>query len=109
MVPLLTTTSTVMCPHAGQAVLVTSNTVSHVDGAPVLLESDVHPVVGCVFAPGGVLTPCLMIRWAAGATMTNVWGIPVLLQSSIGICYNAMQAPQGLALIVQTQQHALGI
>ena len=109
MVPLLTTTSTVMCPHAGLAILVTSNTVSVVDGAPVLLETDLHPVVGCVFAPGGVLTPCVLIRWSAGATMTKVYGIPVLLQSSIGVCYNAMQAPQGVALIVQTQQRARGI
>jgi hypothetical protein len=109
VVPLLTTTSTVMCPHAGQAQLFTSNTVSVVDGAPVLLEIDVHPVVGCTFAPGGVYTPCLLIRWVLGATMTKINGIPVLLQTSVGVCYNAMQAPQGVALIVQTQQRVRGI
>ena len=109
MVPLLTTTSTVMCPHAGQATLVTSNTLARIDEAPILLETDIHPVAGCTFAPGGVYTPCVLIRWAAGATMTKIYGIPVLLQTSIGVCYNAAQAPQGVALIVQTQQRGRGI
>jgi hypothetical protein len=106
---MLTTTSTVMCPHAGQAALLTSNTIARIDEAPILLETDVHPVAGCTFAPGGVYTPCVLIRWSAGATMTKIYGIPVLLQTSIGVCYNAAQAPQGIALIVQTQQRGRGI
>jgi hypothetical protein len=106
---MLTTTSTVMCPHAGQATLVTSNTLARIDEAPILLETDVHPVAGCTFAPGGVYTPCLLIRWSAGATMTKIFGVPVLLQTSIGVCHNAAQAPQGVAIIVQTQQRGRGI
>jgi hypothetical protein len=109
MVPILTTTSTILCPHAGMAALVTSNTIALVDGAPALLETDVHPIAGCAFAPGGVYTPCVLIRWSAGATMTRVQGIPVLLQTSVGLCYNAAQAPQGVAIIAQTQQRARGI
>jgi hypothetical protein len=109
MIPLLTTISTVICPHAGQAILLTSNTDALIDGAPALLLTDQHPVVGCTFAPGGVPTPCVLIRWATGATQTNVHGVPVLLQTSIGICFNAAQAPQGPAVVVQTQPRALGI
>jgi len=109
MIPLLTTASTVMCPHSGQAMLVTTNTAAIIDGAPALLETDVHPVVGCPFTLGLVYTPCVLIRWSAGATQTSVHGVPVLLQTSVGVCYNAAQAPQGVALVVQTQTRAQGI
>ena len=49
-----------------------------VDGAPALLQTDVHPVVGCTFTPV-VYTPCVTIRWVTGATQTKVRGVPVLL------------------------------
>ena len=88
MSPLLTTTSTVICPHAGQAILTTSDTQAFVDGAPVLLITDLHPIAGCTFAPGGV---------------------PALLQTSVGLCLNAFQAPQGPAIVVQTQTKAMGV
>jgi hypothetical protein len=106
MSPLLTTTSTVICPHAGMAVLTTSNTQALVQGAPVLLLSDLHPIVGCVFAPGGVPSPCIGIQWVTGALKCAVGGTPVLLQSSTGLCVNAFQAPQGTAIVVQTQTEA---
>jgi hypothetical protein len=109
MIPILTTTGTVMCPHAGQAMLITTNFDALIDGAPALLETDVHPVVGCTFAPSGVYTPCVLIRWAAGATQTKIRGVPVLLQTSVGICHSAAQAPQGIAIVVQTQQRGKGI
>lgn len=109
MTPVLTTTSTVMCPHSGLANLTTSNTLWLVAGAPVLLITDLHTVSGCSFAPGSVPTPCLMIRWVTAATQTNVFGIPVLLQTSVGLCLNAAQAPQGTAIVVQTQTQALGV
>ena len=109
MIPILTTSSTVRCPHAGQALLVTANTEAVIDGAPALLVTDVHPVVGCTFAPGGNYTPCVTIRWSAGATQTNVHDVPVLLQTSVGVCFNAAQAPQGMAIVAQVQQRAKGV
>lgn len=107
MIPILTTSSTVMCPHGGMAQLFTSNTEAKVDGAPVLLQTDVHPIAGCPFAPVSPM-PCLTIRWVTGATQTKVHQVPVLLQTSVGLCLNAAQAPQGTALVVQVQQRALG-
>src|SRR2546421_657908 len=59
MIPLLTTTSTVMCPHGGQATLGTTNTDAVIDGAPALLQTDQHPVVGCPYTVGTVYTPAL--------------------------------------------------
>jgi hypothetical protein len=109
MIPLLTTTSTVMCPHAGRALLLSTNTEALIDGAPALLETDVHPVVGCTFWSGPAYMPCVLIRWSAGATQAKLHGVPVLLQSSVGVCYNGLQAPQGVALVVQTQTRAQGI
>ncbi|MCY1511435.1 hypothetical protein D9M68_458550 [compost metagenome] len=109
MIPILTTSSTVMCPHGGSAQLVTSNTLALVDGVPMLLQTDLHPIAGCAFAPGGVPSPCLTIRWVTAATQTSINQVPVLLQTSVGLCLNAAQAPQGTALVVQTQQKAKGI
>jgi hypothetical protein len=109
MIPILTTTSTVMCPHAGQAVLLTTtNTEALVDGAPALLQTDVHPIVGCTFTPV-LYSPCVSIRWVTGAVQTKVREVPVLLQTSVGLCLNAAQAPQGVAIVVQVQQRAKGI
>jgi len=108
VIPILTTSSTVMCPHGGQAVLVTSNTEALIDGAPALLQTDMHPIVGCPFTPV-VYSPCILIRWVMGATQTTVHNIPVLLQNSVGLCLNAAQVPQGTAIVVQVQQKAKGI
>lgn len=107
MTPILTTTSTVMCPHGGSAQLVTGNTEATVDGAPMLLLTDVHPIVGCPFAPVSPM-PCVSIRWLTGATQTKVHEVPVLLQSSVGLCLNAAQVPQGPAIVVQVQTRATG-
>jgi hypothetical protein len=108
-VPICTTTSTIQCPHGGMAILLTSDAQMQVQGAFALLETDVHPVAGCPFMAGPVYHPCVTIRWSAGATQTKVNGIPVLLQTSVGVCYAADQAPQGVALITQVQSLALGI
>lgn len=109
MTPLLTTASTVICPHAGMATLTTSNSKAIVAGAPVLLLTDMHVIAGCTFAPGGAPSPCLTIRWISAATQTNVDNVPVLLQNSVGLCLNAFQAPQGTAIVVQTQTQATGV
>jgi hypothetical protein len=108
MIPILTTASTVMCPHGGMAQLVTSNTEAIVDGAPVLLQTDLHPIVGCSFTPVAY-SPCVTIRWVTAATKTSIRQVPVLLQTSVGLCLNAAQAPQGTAVVVQVQQKAKGI
>ena len=108
MIPMLTTASTVMCPHGGQALLTTTNIDMLAAGAPVLLQSDVHAIVGCPFAPV-VPLPCLTLRWVTGALQSTVRGVPVLLQNSVGLCLNAAQAPQGLAIVVQVQPQAKGL
>lgn len=107
MIPILTAASTVTCPHGGQAVLLTRNTELLIDGAPALLQTDIHPIVGCPFTPAAYV-PCVSIRWVTAATQTKLRGVPVLLQTSVGLCLNAAQAPQGTAVVVQVQQTAKG-
>jgi hypothetical protein len=84
--------------------LTTSNTNVTAGGAPVLLESDVHPVVGCPFTlPPPKYSPCVRIEWSGGAATTTVKGVPVLTVSSVGKCLSAEGAPQGVATITSTQ------
>jgi hypothetical protein len=105
----LTTGSSVICPHGGQAILVTSNTIAMLPPGPILMLTDIHPIGGCPFAPGGVPLPCLMIRWLTGTLLTTLNGIPLLLDNSVGMCLNAAGVPQGMPIIVQTQTEAAGI
>lgn len=105
----LTPASTVMCPHGGQAILFTSNVQALLPSGPILLMSDVHPIAGCAFAPGGVPLPCLTIRWLTGSLQSAIHGVPALLDSSVGLCLNAAQVPQGTAIVVQTQTEATGV
>lgn len=109
MIPILTTLSTVMCPHGGSVQLTTANTISQADGGYLLLQTDVHSVVGCPFTtPVPKPQPCVTVRWLTGATQTKVNQTPVLLQTSSGLCFSAEQIPQGPPNIVQVQSKALG-
>lgn len=111
--PMLTTASTVQCPHGGTVSLSTSNSSVKADGSPVLLETDQHTVSGCPFqVPAGPTTkpqPCVSVKWSAAATQNKVNGIGILLQTSVGLCYSAEQIPQGPAVVANTQSQAKGI
>ena len=101
---ILTTMSQIKCTHGGTAMLTTANTLIKVDGAPALLESDIHPVVGCPFTvPPGKPQPCVRIEWTAGAELCKINGIKVLIRSSVGKCISAEGAIQGVAIVAQTQ------
>jgi hypothetical protein len=112
MISLLTTASTITCPHGGSLSLSTANAVAKAEGAPILLETDVHTVSGCPFqkpaAPSPIPSPCVTVRWSAGATQTKINGIGALLQTSVGLCSSAEQLPQGTAIVAQTQSSAKG-
>jgi hypothetical protein len=109
-IPILTTNSTVLCPHGGSVILTTSDASANIQGAPALLATDIHTVAGCPFVlPSLTPSPCITVRWLVPAVQTNVHGTPVLLQNSIGVCYNAQQAPQGVAIVAQVQPIALGL
>lgn len=105
-IDLLTTSSTIQCPHGGQAVLTTANGRVSADRARVLLESDVHTITGCPFTVGSSPSPCVRIDWSGGASKARVNGTAVLHKTSIGQCLNAPGGVQGVAVIVNTQMKA---
>jgi len=99
---LLTISSTIQCPHGGKVMLITKNTRVRAGGAQVLMEGDVDTVVGCAFTVGLKPSPCVRVEWSAGAQQVKV-SAAVLVQSSVGKCFNAEGAMQGVALIGGTQ------
>ena len=107
---VLTTASTVLCPHGGTAILTTANTRLTVGGMPALLQSDVHSVAGCPFQiPVGAGTkpsPCIRIEWQTGTTKVTPG---VLVQSSVGVCYSPEGAPQGTAIVANASPKANAI
>lgn len=102
MPAILTIDNQVMCPHGGQAILTTSNSLLTVDGSPALLESDMHQIAGCPFVVGVVYSPCVLIEWTTGAESLTVNQTAVLTEASVGLCSNAAGAPQGVALIADS-------
>lgn len=111
MIQILTTLSTVQCPHGGAVSLTTTNSQCQIDGGYALLQTDVHTVSGCPFqkpTTPPIPSPCVTVRWLTGATQTKVNQTPVLLQTSSGLCYSAEQIPQGPPTITQAQSRARG-
>ena len=108
MPALLTTASTMMCPHGGTITAIPSQTRASA-GAPILLGSDTFLVAGCPFNVASVPNPCLTVQWIVVATRVQAGGGFVLNEASVGLCLAATQAPQGAALIVQTQQRGDGL
>lgn len=103
----LNVSSTLQCPHGGSVQIITANTKVKVDGAFAALASDQFLISGCPFQiPVGVGTipsPCLTVRWVLTDLRAKVNSTATLSKSSIGLCNNAQQAPQGLVIISNTQ------
>jgi len=74
MASILTIDNQVMCPHGGQAILVTSNSAFLVEGSPALLETDLPTIAGCPFIIGLVYSPCVLIEWMTAAETLTVDG-----------------------------------
>lgn len=107
MLPVLTIQSTVQCMHGGAVVLRTANTTCSA-GAAMLLESDVHDVIGCGFFAGSTYSPCVTVEWTAGASALRIGGTKVLVKTSVGVCKNASGVVQGTALVNATQMPVSG-
>lgn len=108
---LLTTGSSLQCPHGGTVIIASTNTRA-LASAPLALATDTFSVAGCPFQiPIGVGTvphPCVSVQWTKPNVRTSVNGAPTLAQDSVGLCLAADQAPQGPVSIVLTQPRASG-
>jgi hypothetical protein len=107
MPALLTASSTMMCPHGGQATAIPGQTNAVAD-APILLMTDTVTIAGCSFMIGTVPSPCISVQWVEGATRVKA-GDFVLNESSVGLCLAATQAPQGSVIISETQAKVEGL
>src|SRR5215204_1771365 len=95
--------STILCPHAGQVSVVTTNTRVFVSGQPVATLADIYPIAGCNSAV------CVIAIWIVPATRVFVNGQPVILKNSVGVCQSAIQSPQGPPNVIVTQSRVDGV
>lgn len=107
---LLTTQSTLMCPHGGTVSIVSSNVNAKGSDAPLALATDTFTIAGCPFqipvGTGTVPHPCLSVQWIMPNTRTMVNQTPTLSTGSVGLCLASDQVPQGPVTISQTQAKA---
>jgi hypothetical protein len=108
MPALLTASSTMMCPHGGMVTAIPGQSRANAQ-TPILRGSDTFIVAGCAFAIGPDPSPCVSVQWIQTATRVQAGGDFVLNEASVGLCLAATQAPQGAALIVQTQPSVGGL
>ena len=99
----LNISSVLMCPHGGSVQIISTNTRVKVAGAPAALATDQFLIVGCPFIIGLVPSPCVTVRWILTDMRTKVNSTFTLSMSSVGLCQNAAQVPQGPVIIVNTQ------
>ena len=109
MPQLLTTASTLLCPHGGSVSAATANTRSNAAGAPLVRASDTFTVAGCPFTlPSGTFHPCVTVQWVQTAQASRVFGGQTLNDASVGLCKAADQAVQGTVQIVAAQPRVRG-
>lgn len=109
MPQLLTTASTLMCPHGGQLQAASGNSRAKAGGAALLRGSDSFTISGCPFATPGGAHPCLSVQWLKTNLRSKAGGDFLLATDSVGLCLAGDQAPQGTVIVAQTQPRAAGI
>ncbi len=97
--------ATVLCSHTGQAQPMTTNPRVKVSNQPVVTQSDMYTIAGCILQPPPIANgPCATAQWISVATRVRAGGVPVVLQDSQAIC-----TPTGTPLSsVMTQTRVRG-
>lgn len=106
--PLIQTGATITCPHGGQVSNVPTNTRVLAGGMPLATSADTFLVAGCAFTVGPNPSPCLTVQWIAPAVRVTLSGTPALIQTSVGLCQNPAQVPQGPPVVAATQPRVSG-
>lgn len=97
--PVLTSTTTVQCLHAGMATAVTPNPRVSVAGQPVVTIATTYTVAGCTFPAMTNGPPCVTAQFTTAATRVQAGGQPLLLADSQGT-----SMPNGTPLMVIPNQ-----
>jgi len=101
--PVLTASSTLLCPHGGRATVAISNPRVLVGGVPVVTVVNPAVVAGCP----NVANPCTMVKWPLGADRVLISGFPVVRQENSGLVLTEVQELAGAAVIAVTQSRAV--
>lgn|SRR5690606_13540296 len=96
--------ATVLCTHGMPVQTVPGSARVLVSGMPVATMADQYLIAGCPFVlPGGAPSPCIRVQWLVPAVRVLVNGMPPILNTSVGLCLNPAQVPQGPPAVVTTQ------
>jgi len=109
MAALLTTASTLMCPHGGAVSIVSSNTRVQAGGTALVRASDTFLISGCALSSLTPPQPCITVNWVQPDARSQVLGDFTLNEASVGLCVAANQAVQGTVLVVVTQAQVSGL
>lgn len=100
----------IMCMHGGPVTVAPGSPRVLLSGMPAATMTDQYVVAGCLFTlPGGVVHPCVLVRWLVPATRVFVNGTPVITQGSVGLGVAADQAPQGPPTVASTQPRVVAL
>lgn len=106
---LLTTASSMMCPHGGTVSAITSNTRAIAGNAGLVRANDTFTIEGCTFQISGAPHPCVRVQWIVNDLRSRALSDFTLSDASVGLCLAADQAPQGSVIISNTQQKVKGL
>jgi hypothetical protein len=93
----LTTAATLMCPHLGKVTIMGTNARVRAASVPAALVTDSYTISGCLAGS------CLTVRWIVPDVRVKVGAAATLSRSSVGLCLNALQIPQGPVFVLATQ------
>ena len=108
MAGLLSTSSSLICPHGGAVSIVSANNRVKVDGDFAATSTDQFTISGCTLNISGSPHPCVMVKWVEPGKQSTVLKNPTLNEASTGLCVAADQAVQGAVRIVAAQQRVTG-
>lgn len=103
----INTASTLKCPHGGTVSIISANVRTKADKAFMATASDTFIIAGCTYqlpTTPPTPSPCVTVRWIVTDMRVKVDGKPTLSASSQGLCFSALQAPQGPVSIGNTQK-----
>jgi hypothetical protein len=106
MPALLTTASTLMCPHGG-TITGSPGATSATADAVILRATDSFSIAGCTFIVATVPQPCTAVQWVVTAQKVSHGGDLVLNEASVGLCLGP--APQGTVIVSATQAKVSGL
>ncbi|MEM9190799.1 MAG: hypothetical protein AAGF12_16565 [Myxococcota bacterium] len=97
---LITTKTTMVCPHGGTVIATKLVPGAKVMGGEVLTLADAFQITGCPFMLGNTPHPCVTIQWQPKGTGPRSPEGELLTSETIGICQGPSGAPQGTVSFV---------